>query len=137
MKNGDYILIVPPAEYPGKRYRGRYSYEHQVIWWANTGLTVPEGYSVHHKNHDKHDNNFSNLEIISNEQHARSHSKPKELSALICEYCKAPFIRETRNVKFKTKSGQNRFYCSRSHMGKAQNIRNKSRLAQLVVATGR
>ena len=130
MKNGDYILIVPPEEYPGKRYRGRYAYEHQVVWWLNTGMTVPEGYCVHHKNEQKHDNSFANLEIISSSQHARSHVKPKELTALVCDYCNAPFIRDARNVKFKKGIGQNRFYCSRSHMGKAQDVRNKSRVAQ-------
>lgn len=37
MRCGPYILIIPPPEYPGKKYRGRYAYEHHVVWWENTG----------------------------------------------------------------------------------------------------
>lgn len=77
MKNGDYILIIPPADYPGKLYRNRYAHEHHVVWWQNTGNTVPEGYVVHHKNENKHDNNFSNLELMPKPLHVSMHNKKR------------------------------------------------------------
>ena len=33
MINGDYILVVAPPDYPGVKYRGRYCYEHRLVWW--------------------------------------------------------------------------------------------------------
>lgn len=31
MKNGDYILVIAPDWYRGKRYRGKYCYEHHLV----------------------------------------------------------------------------------------------------------
>jgi len=61
MINGDYILIKPPVEYPGKRYRGKYVYEHHVIWWMNTGEILKDKEIIHHINHDKHDNSIESM----------------------------------------------------------------------------
>lgn len=33
VKNGPYELVIAPEEYPGKKYRGRYAYEHRVNYW--------------------------------------------------------------------------------------------------------
>ena len=55
MKNGAYELIVPPPAYPGKRYRGKYAYEHRVNWWCHTGQN-PDNFPdavVHHKDEKK------------------------------------------------------------------------------------
>ena len=45
MKNGPYEMVIAPEEYPGRRYRNRYVYEHQLVWWKNTGKLVPKGLS--------------------------------------------------------------------------------------------
>ena len=116
MKNGDYILIVAPIDYPGKKYRARYAYEHQVVWWQQTNTLVPYGYMIHHINENKHDNSFTNLELISRKTHASIHAKALASPiALICDYCKEPFTRARRNVLHKKSKGQTRFYCCRSH----------------------
>ena len=31
MKSGNYILIKAPDNYPGKKYRGKYCYEHHYV----------------------------------------------------------------------------------------------------------
>ena len=64
MKNGPYELVIPPPEYPGKRYRGRYAYEHRVNWWRKTKKNPDDfdGLIVHHKNDKKRDNSPDNLE---------------------------------------------------------------------------
>ena len=72
MRNGPYLFVIA-LDYPGKKYRGRYIYEHHLVWWKNTGQPVPEGYVVHHKNEDMHDNRFENLELIESEQHKKLH----------------------------------------------------------------
>ncbi len=116
MKNGPYILIIAPEGYPGKKYRNKYAYEHQIVWWKNTNLTVPVGYMIHHINENKHDNSFHNLELISRKSHAIIHAKGgNSLIPLVCAFCLMAFNRAKRNINFKKKSGQIRFYCCRSH----------------------
>ena len=124
MKNGPYILIIAPNEYPGKKYRGRYVYEHQFVWWKNTGIIPPNGYQIHHINGDKHDNSFQNLEMVLNKTHNILHGKHKKkgITLLICAWCNEPFARETRNYKIKKKLNQRHFHCSRSCSVKNQNF---------------
>ena len=75
MKNGPYELVVAPDGYPGKRYRGRYVYEHVLVWWANTGELPSPGKVVHHKNGKQRDNRFRNLELKTRAIHTREHSE--------------------------------------------------------------
>ena len=75
MKNGPYELVVPPYRYPGKRYRGRYAYEHHVVWWETTGQAVGDGFVVHHKNGDRRDNDFGNLEVLPKGEHTGLHNQ--------------------------------------------------------------
>jgi hypothetical protein len=58
------MMVRPTPEYPGKRYRGVFAYEHSVVWWRETGKLVPDDWVVHHINGDKHDNRFENLTIM-------------------------------------------------------------------------
>jgi len=75
MRNGPYELVVAPADYPGKRYRGRYVYEHHLVWWQHTGEVVPEGHVVHHKNEHKRDNRFDNFELQAKPLHDAAHGR--------------------------------------------------------------
>ena len=38
MKNGDYILVKAPTNYPGKKYRNKYCYEHHLVYWQHYGI---------------------------------------------------------------------------------------------------
>src|SRR5258706_5923399 len=98
MKNGDYILIIPPDDYPGKKYRGRYAYEHRVNWWKETGKNPDDvkGLQIHHKNENKHDNSDGNLESIDLVDHAKLHAKHKPIRKIICENCGVEFFRSLR-----------------------------------------
>ena len=73
MKNGSYELVEAPVDYPGRRYRNRYVYEHHLVWWENTGQLVPVGSVVHHKNGCKRDNQFQNLELKEHGVHTSDH----------------------------------------------------------------
>lgn len=46
--------------------------EHVKVWEAAHG-PVPEGYLVHHKDHDKSNNSLENLELLTHKQHFREH----------------------------------------------------------------
>lgn len=117
MKNGKYELVIAPKLYPGTKYRKRYAYEHHVIWWLSTGEIVPKGYLIHHKNKNKRDNKISNLEILKWGNHSVMHGKGHRArpAKARCSWCNVVFETNARNLRFKKKSGQIRFYCSRSH----------------------
>lgn len=114
MINGDYELVKAPEDYPGKKYRNRYVYEHILVWWQNTGYVPPSGYVVHHINGNKRDNRFKNLEIKSVAAHTSEHSKPITWIILTCATCRNSFLKKHSEYKSKIKSGQNLFFCSRS-----------------------
>jgi len=73
MRNGPYLLVHATGDYPGKKYRNRYVYQHHFVWWAQTGQVVPHGFVVHHKNENMHDNRYENLELIESERHKKLH----------------------------------------------------------------
>ena len=116
MKNGLYEFVVAPEGYPGKRYRGKYVYEHQLVWWQNTGQVVPEGFLVHHKNEDKRDNRFGNLELLSRGAHTKEHNKPAEMGKVQCRSCGRSFDVSTRALRFRRRLNRN-IFCSRSCIG--------------------
>ena len=120
MRNGPYILILAPDDYPGKKYRGRYAYEHQVVWWRHTGQIVPVGFLIHHKNENKHDNSIDNLELKTVSSHCSEHAKEAEIIELICDWCDKKFVRKSRHHKSRMKIGYKGVYCCRSHQVSAQ-----------------
>lgn len=72
MRNGPYILIVAPDWFSGKRYRGKYCYEHHAVWSKKNGA-IPSGSIIHHRNGSHTDNRIENLELMTSSQHSRHH----------------------------------------------------------------
>jgi len=114
VRNGPYELVIAPEDYPGKKYRERYCYEHQLVWWERTGQVVPVGFLIHHKNEDKRDNRFNNLEMKSKGEHTRDHNKPAKMISYRCNYCESVFERSLRVMKSSLKNGRRVSFCSRS-----------------------
>ena len=119
MRNGDYELVIAPADYPGRKYRGRYCYEHHLVWWRHYGSILRNNDVIHHINGNRRDNHIENLELVSRTAHSSGHRKGTPMVSLSCAYCGEEFQREARIVRFRVKSGQRDFYCSRSCMGSA------------------
>ncbi len=73
----------------GKRYslQGRYLQRsrdrlHRVVWEYHHG-PIPDGFAVHHIDHDRFNNQIENLELMERGEHARyhnAHGKPSEIS---------------------------------------------------------
>jgi len=117
MRNGEYELIKTPKGYPGKRYRGKYAYEHRVVWWQNTGELPGKDEVIHHRNGDTRDNRFDNLGRLMIPEHSRNHSSVgRDTITLECSYCGKEFERECRRLR----RDQKDYYCNRSCMGKDQ-----------------
>lgn len=116
MKNGDYILVKAPDWFKGKRYRKRYCYEHHLVWEKGTGCSVLDGCIIHHKDHNKHNNDFSNLVLMSKEEHTRLHKKPKKVAVCCCPTCGKVFTRDARNLPFRVLN-----FCSAVCSGKYYN----------------
>jgi tRNA(Ile)-lysidine synthase TilS/MesJ len=123
MKNGPYNLIVAPNDFPGKKYRGRYAYEHTVVWWQNYGVIPKNGFQIHHKNKNHRDNNISNLELLTASEHAKHHGKQRKQAAkikMICAFCKEKFERKGAQIRNRLKRNNGRLYCGRSCQVKMQ-----------------
>lgn len=115
MKNGDYVLVIAPEEYVGMLYRGRYVYEHHLVWWENTGDLVGDGEVVHHINDDKRDNRFVNLQRMTVAEHNKLHGSGITMCELLCPECGKIFFRERRRTFLAQKSEIS--FCSRKCIG--------------------
>ena|ERR1700685_2912809 len=127
MRNGPYELVIAPEGYPGRLYRERYAYEHHVVWWKNTGDLVVEPMLIHHKNHNKRDNDFGNLEIKERARHSAEHNrermKPPEFMTLQCAWCGKDFEIDKRNWSFRKRYKNN-------HCSKSCSVKNQMKLAR-------
>jgi DNA polymerase II large subunit len=121
MKNGPYTLVVAPEDYPGKKYRDRYVYEHHLVWWKNTGEVLnTETHLIHHENENKRDNRFENLSKMGKGPHSSHHARPQEMVDLTCDWCGERFRRDARSHRSRKKQGYQHSFCSGSHQVKYQ-----------------
>ncbi len=75
MRNGLYCLVIAPPEYPGRRYRDRYIYRHHLNFWKKTGMSLPPGHEVHHKDGNHKNDDPSNLRLMTVSEHRKLHAK--------------------------------------------------------------
>ena len=106
MKNGEYILVKAPKNYKGKLYRGKYCYEHHLVYWQNTGHIVQDTEIIHHKDGNKQNNSFDNLELRNYRQHIILHNKERKTTFVLlkCPGCGKVFTRRKKN-SFLAKGG--------------------------------
>jgi hypothetical protein len=94
-------------------------YEHHLVWWKRTGKIVPKGHILHHKNESKRDNRFENLELLGAGEHTRHHHIVPPV-VLRCYECGKRVEMLPKTYRWKMKTGQKRFFCSRSCSVKTQ-----------------
>ena len=75
----EYKLIQAPTDYPGRVYSRNRVLEHHLVWWLNTGYAPNQNEIVHHKNKNKLDNHFENLELKLRSDHSREHNKERSV----------------------------------------------------------
>lgn len=118
-------FVVAPDDYPGVKYDGKYTYEHRAIWWLHYKSMPPDGWHIHHINGNPKDNRIENLEALNAKEHAqdRHHGGKQEAPfvLLICHQCKIKFQYLERRVRAALKTGQTRFFCTKSCQVSYQN----------------
>lgn len=92
-----FILFVK-GKYPGSHKSG-YALRSRVVWWLYTGEALRGTRSnIHHKNHNRGDDRFKNLERMGHKRHSREHN-PKTVLMISrkCQRCGGEFkIKEWR-----------------------------------------
>lgn len=48
--------------------------EHVYVWEQHHGRSVPPGHDIHHRDHNKLNNDVSNLQLVTKLEHKRIHS---------------------------------------------------------------
>jgi hypothetical protein len=114
MKNGKYTLIIAPDNYPGKKYRDRYAYEHTVKYWKANGSVPGPGMEIHHINGDHRDNRIKNLKLVTSMEHRKIHAEVNRVHPhkYDCDNCGKEHQMAARNYRYKWKAGQRFFFCS-------------------------
>jgi len=81
----------------GRYFQNKGKRLHREVWKANNGMDVPEGFHVHHVDHDRTNNAPDNLELMEIGEHMRLHGSEKsEAKTVACR----------RNVKFATEGNK-------------------------------
>jgi transcription elongation factor Elf1 len=112
-------MLVAPADYPGKRYRERYAYEHHIVWWKHKGFVPDKGMEIHHKDNNHRNNKFQNLQLVTSQEHRKIHGQQKAAQAekikFECPVCEQEVLMRMRLYKDrKRKSASGKVYCSPS-----------------------
>jgi len=71
--NGVKYYVSPETGYYSRRYP-RSEFMHRAVWIDAHG-EIPDGYHIHHKNHDKSDNRPANLQCMSASDHSMLHAE--------------------------------------------------------------
>ena len=118
MRNGPYELVIAPDGYPGKRYRGRYCYEHHLVWWRAYGTVPSPEECIHHINENRRDNRIENLRLKAKRRHTSEHNRRRGrlMVKIRCPVCGTIFVKERRHTYLINK--RDLTVCSRKCGGK-------------------
>jgi hypothetical protein len=64
------------SDYKHKRIggrKGKMRLAHHIIW-ENANGPIPDKYEIHHKDHDKKNNDLENLQLVTASEHQKIHS---------------------------------------------------------------
>lgn len=74
---------------------------HRLVWEVFVG-EIPEGYDIHHKNHNPKDNRVENLELVERSKHHKIHyeENKEKLKKACIESVSKPVCQYTLNGQF-------------------------------------
>lgn len=118
VKKGEYLYAVV-RNHPS-RTKNDYVLMHRVVMENHLGRLLNTDEVVYHIDGNKHNNDISNLQVLTQKQHAKHHADEqlKNIVECKCPQCGTIFIRAanrvTRPNQSKGKSGKYGTFCSRS-----------------------
>ena len=111
LNNKGRFLVWRP-DFPNHYHEG-YALRYHVLWWLKTGKLVKKGYNLHHINHNKSDDRFENLKLLTQSEHLSYHNKkPSTDVSLVCAKCKIKFIVKEHRIRGRIKEGFMTKFCS-------------------------
>lgn len=76
LRDDGYIKVYAP-EHPNATKDG-YIMKHHLVMERHLGHVIPDGYVVHHINHNRADNRIENLELMTFKEHAGLHMRERQ-----------------------------------------------------------
>lgn len=116
IKKGDYDYALVP-DHPNATKNGYVLY-HRIVVENHIGRLLTQDEVVHHKDHNKKNNCIDNLEITSQQEHARSHGfeRMRNYVLLKCPWCEKVFEKPKNGTHLQSSSQYT--CCCRSCRGK-------------------
>ncbi len=124
MKNGKYTLILAPLDYPGKKYRDKYCYEHTFVYWKSTGNIPQSGYEIHHIDGNHRNNEIKNLLLVTNQEHRKLHGALKRVKPIkmICQICGSEKEIRKKDYIYRKRHNKRGVFCTKECADKANTI---------------
>lgn len=92
-------------------------YKHHQVWYENTGHVVQDGEVVHHKDLNKLNNDFSNLQLVTDAEHKQIHRDlyiknlpQNNLDYMVKNGKKIYFVPQAKKIKKITHVGEQHVY---------------------------
>lgn len=121
IKNGRYPLTNVPEDYPGVRYnRGRYCGLSHYVYWEEHGIVPGENELIHHKDGDVLNNEITNLELTTTEEHNHMHHYKGLTGEVTCLLCGKRRMIPINNYRYHAKHNKMGQFCSTSCSAKYQ-----------------
>lgn len=128
LHNKDGRVRLFSRKFPGTSKSG-YCLRSRVVWWIYTGEVLSGcEFNIHHKNSDRADDRFSNLEKLTHLEHAHEHNGYRgdnaEKVKRVCEVCNKEF----EILKFRLREEGRGKFCSLVCRGKRPRKKNRVKL---------
>lgn len=79
-----YLLILKPEWFTGRKGTRHIFYHHYIICKHLNITEIPKGCVVHHRDGDTHNNDISNLQLMTNSEHRKLHSLINQRATTNC-----------------------------------------------------
>lgn len=131
IKKGNYDYALVP-EHPKATANGCVLY-HRAVMENSIGRMLADNEEVHHIDKNPHNNNLSNLQLVTKEEHRKIHSiRSKTYAKLRCPVC------NNIRIVLKRDSIDKKQYCCGRHCGRLFQLLSKSekedRIKQCVIS---
>lgn len=119
IKKGNYDYALVP-EHPKATVNGYVLY-HRAVMENSIGRMLTDNEEVHHIDRNPHNNNISNLQLVTKEEHRRIHSiRSRTYVELRCPIC------NNTRIVLKSNSIDKKQYCCGRHCGRLFQFLSKS-----------